>query len=459
MKFLEPLTRRANHGSDEQRFSFNDLYFSFQGHQHLTGQMAGSRPDLPDSTFQSYIDVVYRRNGVVAAAVVTRALLMSQLQFVWRYDRFAGDRAGELFVNRNLRVLDRPGTATRSALLFAAEVDASFSGSAYFVRDGQRIRRLQPDHVSFLLGSDSDPEWDGSDAIRLPHDAEVRALVYHPHRSPHGLGRDVEFFLPGEYACWSPEPDPIHWWRGSSWVTSVMREIVADDQATDHQSKFFERAATPNVVVMMDPSKTPDEVKEFADLFNSKFSGSQNAYKNWFLGGGTDVKVIGSTLDSLNLKDLTGGFENRVAIRSRIPAVILGAREGLSGSSLNQGNYASARRLLADGWFAPTSQSLCQALEAIVPPPRNAELWYDRSEVLFLQEDHLDAAQIAATQANAIRQLIDGGYEPASVAVAVSTGDMLKLEHTGNLSVQLQPPGTTPDEPASDNQGETEDDQ
>lgn len=445
MRILEPLARRQSlPATTEQRFlGLDQLLLSYQGQQYFMNPMSGSRPDVPDMSFRGFVDGVHRRHGVVPAAVVARALLLSGLRFCYRRDRFAGDRAGEIFVDRSLRVLDRPGSATRSEMLFAAELDVSYSGTAYLVRDGNTIRRLIPDHCSVLLASDSDPDWDGTDTLRVPYDAEVQALVYHPQRGASGIGSNVTIFLPGEFVIWKPEPDPINFWRGASWVTSVLREVVSDDQATDHQQKFFERAATPNVVVMMDPAKSPAEVAEFADVFNSRFSGSQNAYKNWFLGGGTDVKVIGSTLESLNLKDLTGGFETRIASRSRVPGVVLGIREGYGGSSLNTGNYGAARRLFADGWFAPTAESLCQALEAIVPPPRNSELWYDRSEILFLQEDMKDAADIAATQATAIRQLIDGGYEPGSVAIAVSTGDMTKLQHTGNLSVQLQPPGTT----------------
>jgi hypothetical protein len=273
--------------------------------------------------------------------------------------------------------------------------------------------------------------------MRVPYDARVIAMLYRP--SP---GSDTyNVFRPGEFMIHSPEPDPINFWRGISWVTSVWREIAADGQATDHQSKFFENAATPNLVYLMDPSKTPAETQEYAEIVNKVHAGSQNAYKNMFLGGGTDVKVVGSSLDSLNLKDLTGGFETRVALRARVPGVLLGIREGYSGSSLNAGNYNSARRQFADGWLAPAAESLCASLEHIVPTPDDSELHYDRSQILFLQEDAADAADIVSTQTSAMRTLVDGGFDPDSVVEAISNGDLSKLVHTGKLSVQLQPPG------------------
>lgn len=428
MRILEPLVRRSG-PQTEQRFGS----FGFGGIQYPYSWAGGSRPEFPDAGFQGVIDSVHRRNGVVSAAVHTRALLMSQLRFAWR--RVSdGAHFSETSTDRRLAQLNRPAGSTRSELLYRLELDASYSGTAFVARTGPGLVRLAPDHVSFVLGSNSDPTYEG-EAIRMPADAQVIGIVHHDNRG--GSGR-ATVFGPGEYAAWSPEPDPVHWWRGASWVTSVVREIVGDTQATDHVQRFFEHAATPNLVFTMDPSKTPEQVKAYADVVNEKHTGAMNSFKNMFLGGATDVKVVGSALDTLNLKDLTGGFENRVAIRSRIPAVILGAREGLSGSSLNAGNYASARRLLADGWFAPSAQGLCAALEKLVDPPSGSELWYDADEVLFLQEDQMDAAEIVRTQANSIRTLSDGGFDPDSVVSAIATGDLSKLVHTGRPSVQLQ---------------------
>jgi hypothetical protein len=448
MGLLDALVRRPP--PTTERFSWNDYVMSFAGNQYSTS-MTGSRPDMPDPNFVDYIAKVHERNGVVAAAVATRALLLSQLRFQWR--RLAGAQKGELWGNRDLRRLEQPGADTRPAFLHRLELDASYAGSAYVVPDGENLRRLRPDRCSVVLGSDSDPEWDAEGDLRIPYDAEVAGLVYSADPATPGSQQRFTVFMPGQFAIWSPEPDPVNFWRGTSWVTSVMREIAADSQATDHQSKFFENAATPNLVFMMDPQKTPEEVDEYAALTKRLHQGPGAAYKSMFLGGGTDVKVVGSTLESLNLKDLTGGFETRVALRSRIPGVILGVREGYAGSSLNQGNYNSARRMLADGWLAPTAESLCAALERIVPVPGGSELHYDRSAILFLQEDVQDAASIVSTQAATMRTLIDGGFDPDSVVDAVPRGDLSRLVHSGKLSVQLQPPGVG-DDPPSDDDGD-----
>ena len=434
--------------ADEERSSWPQMSFqqyvdwmTFQGHQYgPVGTMSGSRPDMPDPHFVGYVRGVHQRNGVVSAAVVARALLLSQLRFVWRNSRVS-TTPGRTFGSAALAPLERPGSTTRPDLLYRLELDASYAGNAYGVRRGNTISKLRPDFVTVVLGSDADPTWDG-DVLIPPADAREIGIVY----APQGGGRKgrPEVFLPGEYFHWMPEPDPVDFWRGASWVTSVLREVSIDGQVSEHQSKFFEHAATPNLVFVMDPSKTPTQVQEFADIVNQKHAGVGNHFKNLFLGGGSDVKVVGSDLSKLSLKDISGGFESRIAARSRVPAVVLGIREGMAGSALNSGNYAQTRRLWADGWFSPTAQNLCAALESIVQPAPDAELWYDPAEVLFLQEDQKDAAEIIGAHATTITTLVKEGFTAESATAAVLSGDLSKLEHTGLVSVQLQQPGTNP---------------
>jgi hypothetical protein len=89
-------------------------------------------------------------------------------------------------------------------------------------------------------------------------------------------------------------------------------------------------------------------------------------------------------------------------------------------------------------------RSACGSLQTLVPPPDGgARLWFDDRDVSFLQEDVDDAAATRQKDAQTMRTLVDGGFDPASVVSAVTTGDMSKLVHTGQLSVQLQPPGAT----------------
>jgi len=437
MRILDAIRAQpASRPQSEERFSTLDglAKFMYDGSNYIVHGPSGSSPDNVDKNFVSYINQIHNRHGVVAAAVTTRGLLLSQVRFRFR------DDSGALTKTRDLSLLNHPGSRSRSSLLSLLEIDASYSGTGVVVKRNKTLHRLAPDKVQFLLGSNSEPTWDG-DTMVAPFDAVTVGIIYNPGKNRNGES-NIEAFGPGEFAVWAPEPDPIHPWRGTSWVTSVVRETLLDGQVTDHMGKYFEKATVPGLVFIMDPSKSAGDTAEYADVLNEKFANAGGRFKNMFLGGGTDVKVVGSSIKDLGLNEITGVFENRVSVRSRIPASVLGTKESLSGSSLNAGNYGAARRLLADGWFTPTVDGLCESLESLVDVPAGQELAFDPGRVLFLQEDQKDAADILSTNAGAARQLVDGGFDPASVIEAIKTGDLSKLTHTGNVSVQLQPPGT-----------------
>jgi hypothetical protein len=105
-------------------------------------------------------------------------------------------------------------------------------------------------------------------------------------------------------------------------------------------------------------------------------------------------------MQQIDFKVVQGAGEVRIATAARIPATILGISEGLQGSTLNAGNYASARRNFADGLLRPYWRMACAALEPLLSKPYTAaQLWYDDRDVAFLKEDVKDAAEIRQADA------------------------------------------------------------
>jgi len=235
-----------------------------------------------------------------------------------------------------------------------------------------------------------------------------------------------------------------------SWLTPVIREIQADSAATEHKWQFFNNGATPNMVVKFDPSLDKTQAQEFKDLMESEHQGVRNAYKTLYLGGGADATVVGADFQQLDFKATQGKGETRIAMASGVPATILGASEGLSGSSLNAGNYGQAKRLFSDVTLQHLWGNAVSSLETLARVPDGAELWFDTRSIPFLQDDLKDTAEIQQAQSAAIRQLVDGGYDPASVVAAIQSDDFSLLNHTGKLSVQLQEPGTDLDNPGTE---------
>lgn len=419
-------------------WSFQDyVTFLTSGSSRFPLTTYGSSTVTGPADFAGYVANAYAANGIVFAAAVARASIFSEARF--KYRTFGDSGTGRLFGGPSLAPLERfPGGQTTPDFLARMLGHADFAGQAWPVMTETGLVCLRPDWVTPVVGSRFEPV-DNEAAIP---DAEVIGLVYYP--GGQGRAKRGIVYLPGEFAHWAPIKDPMSSWAGMSWLTPIIREVMADIATTTHKLKFFENGATPNAVVTFDPTVDVATYDAWVDRFEQKNKGAANAYKTVYLGGGTTLTPVGKDFQQIDLKAVQGAGETRIAVAAGIPAVVLGISEGLAGSSLNAGNYTAARRRLADMTMRPLWRSVCGALSVFVPAPAGSELWYDDRDIPFLQEDMKDAADIAATQAMAVRNLVDAGFQPDAAVLAVYTGNFAALsgQHSGLYSVQLQPPGS-----------------
>lgn len=197
---------------------------------------------------------------------------------------------------------------------------------------------------------------------------------------------------------------------------------------------------TPNIAVALDKSISPEDFERFKAIMDEEHVGAENAYKTLYLGGGADVKVVGSNFEQLQMASVQGRGETRVAAAAGVPAVIVGLSEGLSSATYS--NYGQAMRRFADLTMATLWANAAASLQTIIRPPGgDARLWYDTRDVSFLREDREVAARIEQTNAATINTYITAGFTPESAILAVKAGDPALLIHTGMVSVQLQTPG------------------
>jgi len=380
------------------------------------------------------------------AAEMVRALVLSQVRFTFRNPPWNQSRPRRTFGTGALALLERPWpNGTTGDLVGLMEWHAGLAGNAFVLRRPERLRVLRPDFVGALYGSDLEP-----DSPDHALDGELLGYVYQ-NGGFSNAGTKPTFLEPTDVAHWSPIPDPLNPGMGMSWITAGLRDIQADQAATEFKAKFLTNGATPNLVVTGIPAQTRDQFLEIVDMLEENHKGLANAYKTLYLATGADAKVIGSNLKELEFSNTQGAGETRISMLSRVPAPVLGIAAGLEGSSLNAGNFGQARRLFADTWVFPTLQDLAHALTPIIDVPADSELWFDTIDIPLLREDARDAAEINAQKATTVATLVREGFTPESAISAVESGDFKALEHTGLVSVQLQKPGST--DPTAPTQG------
>jgi hypothetical protein len=149
------------------------------------------------------------------------------------------------------------------------------------------------------------------------------------------------------------------------------------------------------------------------------------------------------TADHLFLagEGLVPTHNTRIANRGGVPPTLLSFSEGMQGSSLNAGNYVSAKRNFVDTTMRDLWQNWCGSIQVLFPPPEpKHRLWYDARDIPFLHEDAKDLAEIQQTRASVIASLTREGFTPASSVDMVHNDDITVLVHTGLTSVQLTPP-------------------
>ncbi|WP_017585489.1 phage portal protein [Nocardiopsis ganjiahuensis] len=381
---------------------------------------------------------VYKANGPVFACNLARMKVFTEARMLFR--QMKDGRPGDLFDegHDDLALLRNPWSGGHTTDLLARMIqDVDLVGNSFVVRRGGKLRRLRPDWVTIVVGSETDPELAG-DAI----DGELLGYIYHPHGASAGVP-DENLLMPREVAHWAPIPDPMFMQRGMSWMTPISREMTADNAATTHKLRYFDNGAVSGLVATLPSNVTPDVFERFMAKFNAEHQGANNAYKTMFIGGGATITNAGNNLQQLTFTSTQGAGETRIAAAAGVPPIIAGFSEGLQAATYS--NYSSARRAFADQTIRPLWRSAAQALSSIVDVPDGAELWYDDRDVAFLREDRKDSAEIQGKQAQTIRALIDAGYDSDTVVPAVTAENFRLLEHSGLYSVQLRPANSEPD--------------
>lgn len=411
---------------------------------------SGSREDIPVD-FQAMVEGVFKTNGPIFACVVARLRIFTQARF--QFQEFnsdsSGTRPGKLFGTDSLSILEKPwANAWTGTLLALMELDSSLAGNFYatmvadrpqqsplmgraaFSHPNRRIVRMRPDWVTILIDS-----WSG-DPNAL--DAKVIAYIFHPP----GPVENWVTLLPAEVVHYAPIQDPAARYRGMSWLTPVIRDIQADSASTEHKNATMKNRATPSLAVKVPGRFENTAFQAYVEKFRQVNEGAANAGKSIFLANGADAVPLTVDLKALDFAVVQAKGETRIATASGVHPTLLGFSEGLGGSSLNAGNFNAARRLTVDMTIRHLWQMAASSLQVFCPPPSNlTRLTYDDRDIPFLHEDIKDRADAFQVLVEAAARLTDAGWNPDAAIAAIAAMDLglLKGEHSGLFSVQLQP--------------------
>jgi phage portal protein BeeE len=369
------------------------------------------------------------RDPIVMACMTIRIQIFSEVTFA--FQAYSAGRPGELSDSPRLQLLREPWPeASTGDLLARMEMDGQMYGNSYWVTSTEQpntLTRLEPARVKILTGDVSDNLTDKAYGQFL-----VGYAVYDRKQDT------VSTFGPDEVVHYRPLPDPEHPYRGMSWLHSLLPDVMSDLALTDYKNAFLTNAATPNLVVSFTDPIGEDAFLAFKNRLDDRHSGAQAGFKTLYVGSGVDVKTIGSNLQELDLANILEQGEMRICAAAGVPAPIVGVAGGMKGSALNANTYTATRRRLADATIRPLWRAAANSLSVLVPAPPGKRLWYDDRDVAFLQADLLDAAQVRAADATTMLTLINSGYTPESVTLAIETDDWSVLEHSQLISVQLQ---------------------
>ena len=175
------------------------------------------------------------------------------------------------------------------------EVDVSLAGNSFSVRLGNQVKRRRPDWMSIVL--DGNPDDDP--------DVNVMGYAYWPG-GPHS-GNDPILYQANEVAHYAPIPDPLAQYRGMSWLTPVIREIMADKGFVEHKINFLEHGGTHNFLFQIDKNTMSEEqFNAFISSYRAQHEGADSAYKSIFLRAAIDATPLGSNMQQTDFKNGDG---------------------------------------------------------------------------------------------------------------------------------------------------------
>ena len=245
----------------------------------------------------------------------------------------------------------------------------------------------------------------------------VIALEYLPADCIRPKGNDkvaiTEFVYTASGQEYSIKKENIIHWRfgrdtedirlGRSPITSLLREIAADNQASSTAYGLIKNGALPSIILGPDASDvsvdlSPDDLRQIKDKLRQDFSGDQSGGIA-VMSGPYKMDRVSYSPSELDLSEIRRLPEQRIPAALGLNALVLGLGAGLDKSSYN--NYQQAQSQAYEDGLLPLLDSLCEALNSYLLIEFNAKpgdyIDYDVSGIKALKEDEYQNAEKAVS--------------------------------------------------------------
>lgn len=270
----------------------------------------------------------------------------------------------------------------------ATESGMLLKGAGYWLRDGERLARLNPGTMSV--------------------ETSQGGVVGFVQRVS---GKETKF-----------APDEIVYFRefhptddlgpGVAAIDVAKQAILAEYEAQRYIKSFFENDALPGLLLTTDQSVPQAELTRLEAWWKSKFGGSRKAHKTAFVDKGLIATVLSSDLRSMALEEVRNQARRDICTAFQVPMVLVG--------DLDAANFATAheaRLLLYQEVILPRADYYADVINAqlvqAIDPSVQFEFAVDELAILAEDKNAKATRLVQLEQAG----IVNGDYVRAELGI------------------------------------------
>jgi len=209
-----------------------------------------------------------------------------------------------------------------------------------------------------------------------------------------GIKAGVSF--PVNEVCHVQRANPDSMWWGLSPVVAGRRSILFNRYSTEFLNTFFEKGATPQMIVETEISHNPEAIKTLAKSFELVNGGRKNQRRPLVLPKGAKVTQVNMTIADTQLKEFIAQNRESIIALWRIPKHALGLQQS---GSLGSEEHKTALRFMWTSAVKPMlkrfSTALTKFFQASGALQKGYVIDFDVSEVELANEDLMKKAELA----------------------------------------------------------------